>query len=318
MAMITGLCVVAAGLALGVSNTGAWAWFGSKLSKPVLSRKHLSKETLEKHAFCSAPGPRDYAAPLGDLPPITELPAKRKDSVHLPFGPKNLAVYTLSPSVVLVSGGLYGYGFYDRDFSQKSLTLDWKISAQLQALTGVGLVKGEIDEGTIEVGSFTDAQQPFIKLAVPKHVGFYRVDLQFSTKAGEALGSYSEYLRVMRPTIDVRLGINRRHFQHNQILAFRLENVGTARAGYGGGYWVARATPHSWEGVDQLNGRSFLDFYAFLEAGKAGRCTSFRIPRNLPRGLYRVSRVVGIPTNGHTVKGRRPSAEFRITDPPRS
>lgn len=121
----------------------------------------------------------------------------------------------------------------------------------------------------------------------------------------------------MQPTIHVRLGINHQHFRHNQTLAFRVENVGTARAGYSGDYWFARKTPRGWIGVAQLNQRSFDDYYAFAEAGEAGRCTSVRIPRNLPRGLYRVSKAVGITANGKTFTERRPSAEFRITDFPR-
>jgi hypothetical protein len=303
------LCAIATGLSLAWAETG--------VSQPTLLWQGPDKEAQEAQAFCSAPGPRDYAEPLADLPPITELPAKRKGIIHLPFGPKNLGVYTLSPSVVLVNGGLYGYGLYDRDFSDSSLSLNWRISVQLQSLTGAGLVEEEIDEDTVEVGSFTPDSQPQRKLEVPESVGFYRVDVQFATKTGEALGSYSEYLRVMRPTIHVRLGINHRQFRHNQILAFRLENVGTARIGYGSFYWFARKTPKGWKGVEQLNQRSFDEYYAFAGAGEAGRCTSFRIPQNLLRGLYRVSKVVGITEDGKTFKGRRPSAEFRITDPPR-
>lgn len=304
------LCVLATGLSL--------VWPGTSISKSAHPRKGRSKEVQEAQAFCSAPGPRDYVAPLDELPPITEMARSRKGDVHLPFGPKNLGVYMLSPSVVLVNGGLYGYGLYDKDFSHPSLTLNWEISAQLQALTSVGLVKEEIDESTVEVDSLTADYQPQLKLDVPERVGFYRVDVQFATKTGEALGAYSEYLRVMRPTIHVRLGINHRHFRHNQIVAFRVENVGTARAGYGGGYWAARETPKGWKGVDQLNQRSFNNYYAYAEAGKAGECSSFRILRDLPRGRYRVRKVVGVTRDGKTFKGLRPAAEFRITDPPKS
>ncbi|MGN6254252.1 MAG: hypothetical protein ACTHO8_04640 [Solirubrobacterales bacterium] len=86
-------------------------------------------------------------------------------------------MYTLSPSVVLVNGGIYGYGFYDRDFSQASLPLNWRISAQLQALTSSGLVKKQIGGSAIEVSSITADDQPQLKLKVPESKGFYRVDL---------------------------------------------------------------------------------------------------------------------------------------------
>lgn len=314
--IIIGLCALAIGLPFAVNVTGTLASSGPALPRRVLQSGRLSKEVREERAFCTAPGPRNYAEPLAKLPQIKKLPAKTKDLAHLPFGPKSLAIYTWDPSTVLVNGGLYAIGFYDEDLSRELLSLNWTISAQVRSLTGSGVVRDTTDETMIEIGSFNDARQPLLELQIPEAAGFYRIDMQFATKAGELLGSYSEYLRVVRPTIYVRLGMSRRHFRHNQMVAFRMENVGTARVGYGGDYWVARATPTGWKGIDQLNHRSMLNYYSYVDAGQAGRCNVFRIPADLPQGLYRVSKSAGVTKDGKNFKGLRPSAEFWVTDPP--
>lgn len=314
MTIVASLCVLATGLPLGVSHAGAWSL--SSPSKLALNREHLSKEVLEKRAFCSAPGPRDYAKPLAELPAINELPYERQDMAYLPFGPKKLALYVTRTREVMVNGGSYGYSLFNEAYSDPP-TLNWRISAQLHSLEGFGEVKDTVDQDSIVVKEVNDAYPPAVKLDVPNKVGFYRVDIQFATTAGEALGEYSEYLRVVRPTIHVRLGITKHHVGHGQLLAFRIENVGTATATYGGDYWVARSTPQGWKGVDRLNEREVLGWLGIAEAGQAGSCSSFRIPSSLPQGHYRVSKGVGVTKDGKSFKGLNPSAEFWVTDPPR-
>jgi hypothetical protein len=315
--LAAGLCVLATGLPSGVTNGGAWALSSLRLSKPALTRKQLSKEALEKRAFCSAPGPGDYAQPLAKLPAINELPYEKQRLAYLPFGPKRLAFYsTHFSSPVLVNGGSYGYALFNEAYNDPP-TLNWTISAQLHSLNGFGEPKDTVDQDSIEVKKVNDAYPSSVKLEVPNRVGFYRVDIQFATMSGEMLGEYSEYLRVVRPTIHVRLGITKHHVRHGQLLAFRIENVGTAQVTYGYDYWVARATPRGWEGVDRLNEREMLAYFGIVEAGQAGRCNSFRVPSSLPKGLYRVSKGAGVTKDWKTFKGINPSAEFRVTDPPR-
>lgn len=293
-------------------------WPGHESLEPVRNWKnHPTKEVLAKRAFCSAPGPRNYALPLAKLPEIHEFPYEKQGIAHLPFGPKKLGFYTWNFSAVLVNGGLYTYGLFNEAYDHPP-TLNWTISAQLQSLDASGGVREKIAERSIKVKEVDNAYPPALKFEVPEKVGFYRVDIQFANIAGETLGEYSEYLRVVRPTVHVRLGINRRHFRHGQLVAFRVENVGTATATYGGDYWVARSTPQGWKGVDRLNERAIPAYFGLAGAGMAGRCSSFRVPGNLPQGLYRVSKSAGVTEDGKILSGSRPSTEFWVTDPPTS
>ncbi|MGV1049464.1 MAG: immunoglobulin-like domain-containing protein [Solirubrobacterales bacterium] len=238
--------------------------------------------------FCAAPGPRDYAEPLGRLPKIRRIPA----SGQLPFGPAKLNFYSTAFEPVIVGGGDYGYALFDEDFN-RDLRLDWTVKGQLLRLGKSGDPVRELDHGQIEVGLVDDAYQPSLDLEVPARAGFYRFDVEFLGADGMLLGRFGEYLRVVRPWAKARLAINGRRFTAGQVVRTRIENVGTEQVNSGAPFEVQRRIDGAWREVHGLTPEVWPLYASIIGPGSAGECGGFGIPPDLPAGRYRVVKPAG-------------------------
>ncbi len=96
------------------------------------------------------------------------------------------------------------------------------------------------------MGRIDDAYQPTISLAVPGRPGFYRFDIQIAGADGTELGSYSEYLRVVSPSIKVRLGLSSARVRPGQTVSARPEELGTEWLNYGEDFVVQRRSAGAW------------------------------------------------------------------------
>jgi hypothetical protein len=272
-------------------------------------------KALSPNAFCSSPGPHDYAAPLAKLPTIDKVPArsKRRGVGNLPFGPGTVEMYVDTEGPVIVRPDHFGYGFWDVGFErnepERHPTLDWLVTAQLVALDSTGEVSEEFDHSHVNIDRINDAYQPSLNLKVPDRVGFYRYDIQISDSAGNQLGNYSEYLRVVPPSVRVRLGINGRRFRQGQTVATRPEELGTELITFGADFQVQRRSNGAWRRYPPMTPNAWAAWLGGIGPGSAGRCSSFRVPAGTPHGHYRVVKRVG------TSFGREPSLSLTLTAP---
>jgi hypothetical protein len=111
------------------------------------------------------------------------------------------------------------------------------------------------------------------------------VDIAFRDAAGHLLGAYAEYLQVVRPRLDVRLGLSQQRVRPGDALKARVENFGTKEIGYGRGYVLERQERDRW--VKFLQRKGFAS-QSVAFAGVAGRCRGVPIPSTAPGGRYRV------------------------------
>lgn len=233
---------------------------------------------------------RDYARPLDRLPEVRQVP----ESGRLPFGPPALELYesTLSGRVI-VGRGSFGYGFVTRR-NDGVLTLGWTVRAEMHALNRRGEVERTVDRGQLWIESVNNLRQPGLSLMTPAATGFYRFDIEFESREGEMLGSFSEYLRVVEPRLRVSLGINGKRFRVGDIVQTRVNNIGTQAVLYGASFFVQRLEGAEWVSASGLDLGRWPMYLGVAGPGARGRCSGFQIPEDLPQGRYRVVKRVGV------------------------
>lgn len=233
---------------------------------------------------------RDYEQPLSGLPEIRRMP----ESGRLPFGPPALELYeTAMHGNVIVGQGSFGYDFVTRSHT-RNLPLGWTVGAEMSLLTQRGGVKRVVDRGRVWIEKVDNAKQPGISLETPEKPGFYRFDIWFEDKGGAFLGRFGEYVRVVEPRLDVRLGINGRSFRAGETVLTRVNNLGTEPVLYGAGFSVERFEGSAWLRPPEIDLGPWPLYLGLAGPGGRGRCSGFEIPADLPAGRYRVVKEVGL------------------------
>jgi hypothetical protein len=233
---------------------------------------------------------RDYERPLSRLPEIRRMP----ESGRLPFGPPALELYETSRyGNVVVGRGSFGYNFVTRSYT-RDLPLGWTVSAAMSLLTPRGGVKQVVDRGRVWIGKVDNAKQPGISLETPAKPGFYRFDIWFEEQGGASLGRFSEYVRVVEPRLDVRLGINGRSFRAGETVLTRVNNLGTEPVLYGASFSLERFESSTWVRPPEIDLGPWPLYLGAVGPGGRGRCSGFEIPADLPAGRYRVVKEVGL------------------------
>jgi hypothetical protein len=233
----------------------------------------------------------DYEAPFSALPSVSGIPLDR----NLPFGPPRLKLRALQEQV-LIGPALFGYeAFIDRISIRHPVKGDFKVQLKLFQVNQQGrrvsvLSTKEEKVGTIASRAFNGRP---LRLKVPGRNGIYLFDMRFRRADGQSLHHYAEYLRVVKPTVDVRLKMQSESYALGETARFWIENRGTREADpvgteftferYENGQWVK--APGSPTGFPRLRLKP-------LVAGEAGFCSSFVIPSEEPPGLYRVKKSV--------------------------
>jgi hypothetical protein len=211
----------------------------------------------------------------------------------------------------------YGVAFWDVGFlGNKPNThprLDWLVTAQLVSLDSSGASLEEVAHGHIRIGYIDDAYQPSLNLPVPDQAGFYRFDVQIAGANGDLLGSYSEYLRVVAPSVKVRLGISDRRFRPGQTLATRPEELGTDWISFGEDFEVQRRSGGGWRHYPSLSPEIWEAWGGFAGPGGAGRCSYLHIPADTPAGRYRVVKGIGVNTGSKHEHGLVLAAPFSVS-----
>jgi hypothetical protein len=253
----------------------------------ILNPRHdaaFARADTEAPAFCSNAALQDYLAPLRRMKDLREIP----DSGRLPFAPKNVSIKLLEDGL-RVGPGAIGFALLDRAVGRER-QLNWEITAELLRVDrngrSLGVVKvrkwalGKVDLHTA-VG--------LLRLYVGGHPGYYRIDLSIRRRAGGSLGRYAEYVRVVRPTLDVRLALSHQSVARGQSIHARVENLGTEAVAPSSRLYLERFDGQLWQTVaSYLTPGLRSRVRAVLTAGRAGRCVEIRIPPEQEEGPYRV------------------------------
>ncbi len=256
--------------------------------------------------FCKGDPVQDYEAILDRMPSVRHPPA----SEQLPFGPRNLSLYQSAISRVIVGRGGFGYGFFDDTYGvREEVHLYWDVTTTLSRITRNGSVIRTIDSENQYLGVVKKIGDRSFWLDVPPGPAFYRFDIEFRDhRSGEMLGSYSEYLRVVKPRFRARLTVNRTSFRPGESAYARIENPGTIWAEFGVPYAVQRLDGADWTRAPGAPQGPWIMPLLFMGSGGTGSCMRYQIPTDAEVGRYRF--VKGIAPMGG--KGRGYFTEFDV------
>lgn len=255
--------------------------------------------------FCKGEGVRDYEAPLDQLPRVRHAP----DNEDLPFGPRNMSIYQSAFSRVIVGEGGFGYRFFDETYGiREQVRLDWDVTTALSRIDRRGEVLRQAGGEDQHFGVVRDIGEMNFWLDAPRRLGLYRYDIEFRDHAsGDLLGSYSEYLRVVKPTFHAGIAVDRDHVRPGQRVLARVENRGTSWINFGLEYEVQRLEGDRWVeqdlGVDGWRLPMIL-----MQGGQSGWCMPYRVPADASPGQYRFVKGLGFAGRG----GKRATAAFRV------
>lgn len=232
--------------------------------------------------FCKQRFARDYEAPLREMPRRHPPPEG-----ELPFGPRNLSIYSPEGTSVVLEGSAVGYRLASKNPYARVLHLNWSVRATLRAVDRRGRVKGVIDRRRRHLRTVKD--QDHLKfLFAARHPGFYRVDIRFRRLGGARLGVYRGYFRVLRRSVDVSLVTSGSAFHPGETVYGHLENRGASRIVAPVYLGVERYENGSWAAVEQpLTPSSVRRPVWWLEPGEVSRCHGFPISAATLPGAYR-------------------------------
>lgn len=233
--------------------------------------------------FCTSPTIRDYEAVFEGLPPVQPLPP----SGETPFSPPDVRINGLrlpGQRVTPVGGRLPGFQIENRNRSA-AVSLDWKVISRLERMS----TDGAVLEESITVASIPPGGTVHIGGGTVTTPGIVRQDLAFVSSSGQPLGTYAEYIRVMR-TKQVRIGLAKAIRRPGETLLSRVENLGSEPVGYGRKRHLERLTKTGWKTLPGNN--VGFDSRSTALPGTAGKCQRTKIPRSAVNGRYRLSQEV--------------------------
>jgi hypothetical protein len=255
---------------------------------------------------CPTVRTRDFAAAMRGFPAIRHVPA----SGHFPFGPRKMSITPLG-SAVQAGRGRIGFriGLFPRSGARHHL--GWAIHLDVTRLSANGAERRPVAERLIRPNHSQEVgrEEASIGALVSGVPAYYRLDIAIDSASGAVLGNYSEYVRVVPPTISVKLALNGDVFRPGDLLVSRIENRGTVGVNFQPVQpRLERETPAGWRTVPQEKQSSIgVGMRVFVVGGGAGPCNGLRLPTNLPVGRYRVSETVA--ARSHSVHAR---AGFRV------
>lgn len=229
---------------------------------------------------------RDFLAPFAKMAPIREVPSSGK----LPFGPKGLKLHSWAG--LLAGPGSAGFWFSDEAFEHQR-NLQWRVESSLFRVNRTGKIRSKIatQNRRLTVVDVNDLRG--FLFDPPESPGFYRVDIRISSLvSNRELGAYSEYVRVMRPRIDLRVKIERSTVAPGQTARARLANFGTvpvSSPSYVFGFTVRRFDGSQWVYVPENPPRGRVrKRMQILGPGQENReCLRYLVPMDQPPGEYR-------------------------------
>lgn len=238
-------------------------------------------------AICPVGKPIDYLAPVRGLPQSHPLPADG----HLSFAPRHLTV--AGPKPLLLTGDAVEVTLAS-DAAKASYRPGWTVTLTVRRVNSNGRSRQLIGEETRRLGGRRSYAWDPVHLRVLdlNRPGLYRADVQIDT-GSRPPARFHQYLRVVRPTVDVELHLDRDAYLKGETVAARVENHGTTGVESGSGLEL-----DGWNGTrwTPVGGKPtwFMGPASDLLAGTVGKCEQLPLPADLKPGNYRVSKPVGV------------------------
>jgi len=233
---------------------------------------------------------RDYTAFLNNLPPLPSPPVDE----HLPFAPERVFFSSQGGGPLQPGAGLRYYSLsYSPGGSDPGPVLDWQVTTTLTPIDDVGRPSGppRIAEQHVDrLWPVEEAGANVLRFGfdVPGDPATYRLEIRIAGADGQQLAAFGEYFRVLQPSADLRISLNRKTFKPKQHLQATLSNYGVAWYGYGFPWWVEYKRGGSWKPspVDFTPG-AFLMPLLSLRPGESTSCWGGEVPSDTPPGRYR-------------------------------
>lgn len=246
---------------------------------------------------CETEVVHDYLKPVDALPAPREIPAGNE----LPFGPAGLFLSRRGQSPLIPPGSYKpGYTISSRQSASGGRSnphLNWLVTAKLARLDSQGSVSETLGWTRKHVTSLNSHGNVPFRLPSFGKVGIYRLEIVFRNGAGDRLGRFSEYVRVLRPTAPYnRLTLDKTSFLPGETAIARVEERGVGWLEirdvysielYEGSTWTrAPISPPEWSLlIGTLIGPG--EATSVSRFNPAVPCWSFTIPSGASPGLYR-------------------------------
>src|SRR6478609_9025332 len=204
-------------------------------------------------SFCGARVLRDYLAPLRHLPKLRSPAAGR-----VGFGSSNLLIKTTHH--LIVGGGDVGYWLYLRD-EIHAVHPDRTLTATLTRVNSRGRAVEMVGRARRHIGTVTPSNYPGSYFEVGDEPAMYRLIVAFQNEAGDKLGYYGFYYRVVAPVDDIRLSLNAGSYYPEQTVFALIENFGTTHVQYGASYSIQRLEGSVWKTAPESPRRFIKPLY---------------------------------------------------------
>jgi hypothetical protein len=234
---------------------------------------------------------RDYSAPMREFPAVRGVP----EEGSFGFGPPRMRIASLS-GPLQAGAGMVGFdlGFYRRPPLERRLR--WEVGLRVIRLSGRGAELGTFAKRHVDLNLAQETGREIVDLStrVSGRPGFYRLDLSIHNQRGVTLGRYSEYVRVVVRTVDVRFVLGAHRFHPGDAVTGRVQNRGTANIGYMPKTKTLEALgPSGWRKVPEEPVWSApVGVIGLLPGGDVSSCTGLMLPPLLAAGRYRLSLLV--------------------------
>lgn len=274
------------------------------------------------NGFCQTATLRDYYKPLKHLPALHPSPLGE----DLPFAPPRIGLSRLSGQQLQVGAGERGFTLsfdpYETNRVSPSRRLDWQVTARLVSLDKRGKTRAVVGKVERRVERLRPTSEGFHGLKfdfdLPGKPAVYRLEIAFESKSGKRLGRFGEYIRVLRPSLDVGISLDATSYHRGETLRATLDNRGAAFLSFG----LSRLIEY-WDGTAWTQppvafpGGPIPAIGLLLGPGESASCWSVAIPPDAVPGTYRFLENVGHSHGGFSPPSRNPlevSTEFTVTE----
>lgn len=168
-----------------------------------------------------------------------------------PFAPNGSQLFQTVPSPIQLTNGAFGYAFTSTN-PQRRLRVDWLISTSVVRVDRKGRAVETVGKRQQSVGVVRDIRRLDFTMNLPARIGLYRYDLEFKASNGPNLAHYSQYLRVVRPTLSAGLRLPFENYQPGEVVSIQVANAGTEPVVYGEEIRVKVFNGTSWEASDSF------------------------------------------------------------------
>lgn len=281
----------------------------------------LLGSTASQAMGCATRVIRDYKAPLADLPPLPTPPVTER----LPFAPERVYFQLLGRGPLQAGEGARGFSlsFSPYQASEPSPTLNWHLTSTLTVIDERGQALApaqtiEQDVGKIEPEDSRGEGRVMTKFDVPASPALYRLEVAIENEKGEGLATFGEYFRVLEPSVDFDLSLNRKKFRPGQTIRATLSNPGVAWLGFGLFGGIEYKKGNSWTRPPrEFPSRAVPAIGLVMGPGEAKSCWSVEIPETAVPGRYRFSTRVRVGDQWPFPRGDERTAKAGFTILPR-